>query len=77
MITMAMIGKLLRRHRRYKRSVRAIALATSLAHNTIRKYLRTDSVEEPRRTLREKAPIKLAPFVESIKQTLLVDAHRP
>ena len=77
MITTAMIGKLPRRHRRDKRSVRAIALATSLARNKLRGYLRTDSVEEPRRSLREDAPIRLAPFVESIKQALLVDAHRP
>ena len=74
---MAMIGKVLRMHRRDKKSVREIALATSLARNTVRKYLRTDKVEEPRRSLREEAPIKLAPFVESIKQALLVDARRP
>ena len=74
---MAMIGKVLRMHRRDKKSVREIAQATSLARNTVRKYLRTDRVEEPRRSLREEAPIKLAPFVESIKQALLVDARRP
>ena len=45
---MAMIGKVLRMHRRDKKSVREIALATSLARNTVRKYLRADRVEEPR-----------------------------
>ena len=74
---MAMIGKVLRMHRRDKKSVREIVKATSLARNTVRKYLRTDRVEEPRRSLRAEAPIKLAPFVESIKQALLVDARRP
>ena len=74
---MAMIGKVLRMHRRDKKSVREIVRATSLSRNTVRKYLRTDKVEEPRRSLREEAPIKLAPFVESIKQALLVDARRP
>ena len=74
---MAMIGKVLRMHRRDKKSVREIVKATSLARNTVRKYLRTDKVEEPRRTLRKEAPIKLAPFVEAIKQALLVDARRP
>ena len=74
---MAMIGKVLRMHRRDKKSVREIALATSLSRNTVRKYLRTDKVEEPRRILRLEAPIKLAPFVEAIKQALLVDARRP
>ncbi len=74
---MAMIGKVLRMHRRDKKSLREIVKATSLSRNTVRKYLRTDKVEEPRRSLREEAPIKLAPFVESIKQALLVDARRP
>ena len=74
---MAMIGKVLRMHRRDKKSVREIVKATSLARNTVRKYLRTDRVGEPRRSLREEAPIKLAPFVEAIKQALLVDARRP
>ena len=74
---MAMIGKVLRMHRRDKKLVREIVKATSLARNTVRKYLRTDKVEEPRRTLRKEAPIKLAPFVEAIKQALLVDARRP
>ena len=37
---MAMIGKVLRMHRRDKKSVREIVKATSLARNTVRKYLR-------------------------------------
>ena len=74
---MAMIGKVLRMHRRDKKSVREIVKATSLARNTVRKYLRADRVEEPRRSRREEAPSKLAPFVEAIKQALIVDARRP
>jgi transposase len=74
---MAMIGKVLRMHRRDKKSVREIVKATSLARNTVRKYLRSDRVEVPRRNLREEAPVKLAPFVETIEQALLVDARRP
>ena len=74
---MAMIGKVLRMHRRDKKSVREIALATSLSRNTVRNYLRTDRVEEPRKSLRKEAPIKLAPFVEEVMQALLVDARRP
>ena len=77
MITMAMIGKVLRMHRRDKKSVREIVKATSLARNTVRKYLRADRVEEPRRSRREEAPSKLAPFVEAIKQALIADARRP
>ena len=74
---MAMIGKVLRMHRRDKKSVREIVKATSLARNTVRKYLRSERVEEPRRSPREEAPSKLAPFVETIEQALLVDARRP
>jgi transposase len=74
---MAMIGKVLRMHRRDKKSVREIVKATSLARNTVRKYLRADRVEEPRRSRREEAPSKLAPFVEAIQQALIVDARRP
>ena len=74
---MAMIGKVLRMHRRDKKSVREIVKATSLARNTVRKYLRTEGVEEPRRSRREEAPSKLAPFAAAIGQALSVDARRP
>ena len=74
---MAMIGKVLRMHRRDKKSVREIVKATSLARNTVLKYLRTDKVEKPRRIRRQEAPIKLAPFVEAIKQALLVGRRAP
>ena len=74
---MAMIGKVLRMHRRDKKSVREIVKATSLARNTVRKYLRAEGVEEHRRYRRESVPTKLTPFVEAIKQALQADAHRP
>jgi len=74
---MAMIGKVLRMHRRDKKSVREIVKATSLARNTVRKYLRADGIEEHRRYRREPVATKLTPFVEAIKQALQADAHRP
>ena len=74
---MAMIGKVLRMYRRDKKSVREIVKATSLARNTVRKYLRLDRAEEPRRIRRQEASSKLAPYVEAIKQALMADAHRP
>ena len=74
---MAMIGKVLRMHRRDNKSVREIAKATSLARNTVRKYLRVDGIEEHRRYRRPTVPSKLAPFVEAVKQALAVDARRP
>jgi transposase len=74
---MAMIGKVLRMHRRDNKSVRQIVKATSLARNTVRKYLRSDKVEEPSRRRREEPPSKLAPFVEAVELALMVDARRP
>ena len=73
---MAMIGKVLRMHRRDKKSVREIALATSLARNTVRKYLRTDRVEELRRSLREEAPIKLAPPSSTVRDARATSGPR-
>ena len=74
---MAMIGKVLRMHRRDNKSVREIVKATILARNTVRKYLRADGIEERRGYRRPTVPSKLAPFVEAIKQALSVDARRP
>ena len=73
---MAMIGKVLRLHHREKKSVREIAKATSLARNTVRKYLRIDKAEAPKYR-RPEVPTKLAPFVEAVQQALLADARRP
>ena len=45
---MAMIGKVKRMHFREKRSVREIVRLTSLSRNTVRKWLKTPVLEEPR-----------------------------
>ena len=76
MITMAMIGKVLRMRHREKRSVREIVKATSLARNTVRKYLRVGKAEAPKYRLPE-VPTKLAPFVGAVQHALLADARRP
>ncbi len=73
---MAMIGKVLRMRHREKKSVREIVKATSLARNTVRKYLRIGKAEEPKYR-RPEVPTKLAPFVEMVQQALLADARRP
>jgi transposase len=73
---MAMIGKVLRMHHRENKSVREIVRATSLARNTVRKYLRGGKVQEPRYR-RETMPTKLGPFVQTLEQALLADARRP
>ena len=67
---MAMIGKVLRLHHREKKSVREIVKATSLARNTVRKYLRIDKAEAPKYR-RPEVPTKLAPFVEAVQQALI------
>ena len=69
MITMVMIGKVLRMHRRDKKSVREIVKATSLSRNTVRKYLRLGKAEQPRYR-RPAVPTKLAPYVEQLEQAL-------
>ena len=72
---MAMIGKIRRMHLRDRRSVREIARLTSLARNTVRKWLRTP-LQEPKYR-RRAMPTKLGPFQEVVKQALKADAHRP
>jgi transposase len=49
----------LRMHHREKKSVREIAKATSLARNTVRKYLRLGKAEQPQYH-RPAVPTKLA-----------------
>jgi len=73
---MAMIGKVLRMHHREKKSVREIVKATSLARNTVRKYLRIGKAEVPKYR-RPSVSTKLAPFLETVQQALLADARRP
>jgi hypothetical protein len=67
---MAMIGKVLRMHRREKKSVHEIVKATSLSRNTVRKYLRIGKAEAPKYR-RPAVPTKLTPFVEAVQQALL------
>jgi transposase len=72
---MVMLGKVLRMHHRDKKSVREIAKAASLSRNTVRKWLRQGSVQAPKYS-KAAIPTKLAPYVEQLKQMLIVDAHR-
>ena len=73
---MAMIGKIKRMHFRDKKSVREIVRLTSLSRNTVRKWLKTPVLEEPKYR-RSGTPRKLTPFVETLKLALKADAHRP
>ena len=73
---MAMIGKVRRMYFREKKSVREIVRLTSLSRNTVRKWLKTPVLEEPRYR-RSEAPGKLTAFHEALKLALKADAHRP
>ena len=70
---MAMIGKVKRLYFREKKSVREIVRLTSLSRNTVRKWLKTPVLEEPRYRKRG-TPRKLTPFVEALKLALKADA---
>jgi transposase len=73
---MAMIGKVRRMHFRQKKSVREIVRLTSLSRNTVRKWLKSAVLEEPKYR-RTEAPGKLTAFHEALKLALKADAHRP
>ena len=72
---MAMIGNVKRMYFREKKSVREIVRLTSLSRNTVRKWLKTSVLEEPRYR-RSDTPGKLTPFHDAIEQALKVDAHQ-
>ena len=73
---MDMVGKIRWLHSRGKKSEREIARITGLSRNTVGKWLK-ESVGEPPKYRRVSVPGKLAPFVETVKQALEADAHRP
>jgi transposase len=73
---MAMIGKIRRMYFRDNLSLNEIARRTSLARNTIKKWLRAPRGAEPKYRRREK-PGKLTPFQTQLIQALEADAHRP
>ena len=73
---MAMIGKVRRMFFREKKSIREIVRLTSLSRNTVRKWLKTPVLAEPRYR-RSEVPGKLTAFHEVLKLALKADAHRP
>jgi transposase len=76
MITMAMIGKVRRMYFRDGLTISEIAKRTSLARNTVKKWLSEPSGAEPQ-YLRRAIPHKLTAFAESLIQMLEADARRP
>ena len=76
MITMDMIGKIRRPHRRDKLSEREMARKTGLARNTVSKWLKGDTLKVPKYVRGEHAS-KLMPFHDAIPQALKADASTP
>ncbi len=73
---MAMIGKIRRMFFRDKLSLNEIARRTSLARNTIKKWLRAPKGTEPKYRRSSRA-CKLTAFEAELIQALEADAHRP
>jgi transposase len=72
---MALLSVIRRWHFREHLSIRAIARRTGLSRNTIRKYLRSETVEPIFRT--PDRPSKLDPYAERLAAWLRADARRP
>ncbi len=75
-ITIEMVGRIRRMHRRDKVSVREIARSTGLSRNTVVKWL-AEAVQGAPKYRRAPQPTKLGPFHEAIEQALVADARRP
>ena len=76
MITMDMVGRIRRLHRRGGKSVREIARLTGLSRNTVTKWLEAPLTVPPKYQ-RSAGTTKLAPYHETLKLALKADARRP
>jgi transposase len=70
-----MFGKVRRMYFRDRLSISEIARRTSLSHNTIKKWLATDSGNVPKYR-RSPAPTKLTPYEPQLRQWLEADSYR-
>jgi transposase len=76
MITMAIIGKIRRMYFRDGLAISEIVSRTSLARNTVKKWLRAKPGVEPKYR-RRAMPHKLTAFAAPLKLMLEADARRP
>ena len=76
-ITMDMIGKIRRMHRRDKKTKREIARATGLSRNTVAKWLDEAQPVEPKYRREAAKATKLSAYEAELKQALKADAQRP
>lgn len=73
---MSMFGKVRRMYFRDRLSICEIARRTSLSRNTIKKWLASDSGNEPKYR-RSAAQTKLTPYEPRLRQWLEADSYRP
>ncbi|CEF43120.1 transposase (plasmid) [Acetobacter senegalensis] len=71
---MELLSVIRRWHRRDHLPIREIERRTGLSRNTIRKYLRAESIE-PRFQVPER-PSRLNPFAEKLREWLVLEAAR-
>ena len=76
-ITMDMIGKIRRMHRRDKKTKREIARATGLSRNTVAKWLKEAQPVEPKYRREAVKATKLSAYEAELIQALKADAQRP
>lgn len=77
MITMAMIGKIRRMYYRDGLTISEIVKRTSLARNTVKKWLRAAPGVEPGYRRRAVVPHKLTAYVDRLVSMMETDARRP
>ena len=76
-ITMDMIGKIRRMHRRDKKTQREIARETGLSRNTVAKWLSEAQPVESKYRRESANATKLSAYEAELKQALKADAKRP
>jgi transposase len=77
MITMDMIGKIRRMHRRDKKTQRQISRETGLSRNTVAKWLDEAQPVEPKYRREAADATKLSVYEAELQQALRADARRP
>ena len=71
-----MLAKIRRMHIREKLSIREIARRTNLSRNTIRQWLKSPEMSEPKYPERCVASV-VDPYVDQLRSWLETDSHRP
>ena len=73
---MGMLAKVRRMHIREKLSIREIARRTNLSRNTVRQWLKSPEMSEPKYPERCIASV-VYPYVDQLRSWLQTDSHRP